>query len=1203
MRYSVHLSVCALWLFSTGSADAATRTVCSSGCQYTSVQAAIDAASPGDTILLRAGQTFTENITLRNKSTSSTQFITIRSDASSSSLPASGERLIPEGRPGANTARSALARIIGRGGTSKSSPVIRAAEGAHHYRLQFLEIDGTANVGYESLVLLGPNDATSLSQLPHSIVIDRVWLHGHATLGMKRGVYLNSKSTDIINSYFEDFFHFSDSQAISGTGGPGPYRILNNHLEAAGENIMFGGEDPHITNLVPSDIEIRGNYLVKDLAWRNAILATPARPSVSASSTSGSLSSGTHYFKVVAIINPSGSTGYSLPSPEASVSVSSGKSAKVSWGSIRGASRYRVYRGTSSNGQSRYMETTSTSITYTGSGETSGTPPSKASYWTVKNLLELKNARRVTIDSNLFEYNWVAAQQGHAILFTPNQRSGDAPWTVVRDITFTNNVLRHSAGGIALAGHDWEDPSGQTVNVVIRNNLFVDISTKWGTRGGRAILITDGPADITIDHNTFDHTNALTEIEGPAIPDFVYTNNLARHNDYGIKGRSYDPGNETFQKYTPGYVFKANVIAGADPDEYPSGNYYPAESQFLSQFVDAAGGDYRLASSSPYNDKGTDGKDIGAIIADLQTALEADGPGGGGTTEPPPDPEDPPAGPLPSGWQSRDIGSVGQPGSASANSGVMTVNGAGGDIWGTADAFHYAYTALSGDGTITAEVASLTGSESWAKAGVMIRASTSTGAAHAMMVVSSSKGLAFQRRDRDGGSSLHTSGGSGTAPRWVRLSRKGNVVTASVSRDGSSWTTVGSDTIDLPATALVGLAVTSHDTGRLATGSFEQVKVESTATTPPPEDGWQSRDVGAVGVAGSASGSGSSLTVSGGGADVWGTADAFHFVYTPLDGDATITAQVSSIIGAESWTKVGVMIRASTSAGAAHGFMFVSTARGLAFQRRPASGSESQHTAGPAGTAPRWVRLTRVGDVLTAYASSDGSSWTKVGSATIDLPSTALVGVAVSSHDASRLATGSFDNVSVQAGAPPVGAAWNARDIGAVGRTGSTSGSGDSLTVSGAGDDVWDTADAFHYAYRSLTGDGTITAEVVSITGSEPWTKVGVMMRGSVEDDAAHAFMLVSSGKGLAFQRRAHAGGSSAHTSGGSGGAPRWVRLSRRGDEITAYVSTTGASWTVVGRATVDLPSTALAGVAVSSHDSSRLATGAFDNVSVDEGS
>jgi hypothetical protein len=94
--------------------------------------------------------------------------------------------------------------------------------------------------------------------------------------------------------------------------------------------------------------------------------------------------------------------------------------------------------------------------------------------------------------------------------------------------------------------------------------------------------------------------------------------------------------------------------------------------------------------------------------------------------------------------------------------------------------------------------------------------------------------------------------------------------------------------------------------------------------------------------------------------------------------------------------------------------MLVSTSKGLAFQRRPSTGAQSVNTAGGSGTAPRWVRLARNGNVITASVSTNGTSWTTVGTATINLPATALFGVAVSSHDASQLATATFENVTAQ---------------------------------------------------------------------------------------------------------------------------------------------------------------------------------------------
>ena len=188
-----------------------------------------------------------------------------------------------------------------------------------------------------------------------------------------------------------------------------------------------------------------------------------------------------------------------------------------------------------------------------------------------------------------------------------------------------------------------------------------------------------------------------------------------------------------------------------------------------------------------------------------------------------------------------------------------------------------------------------------------------------------------------------------------------------------------------------------------------------TTTLPVP---WVSRDIGTVGVAGSSSHSAGTFTVRGAGADIWGVADAFRYAYRPLDGNGSIVARVGMVSGGDRWTKVGVMIRASADAAAAHAFMLASPSEGFAFQRRTAAGAISTHTAGGTGTAPRWVRLLRSGNVITASLSSDGVTWNTVGQDTIALPTTALVGLAVSSHRTSSLATGTFDNVAVADAAP-----------------------------------------------------------------------------------------------------------------------------------------------------------------------------------------
>ena len=166
--------------------------------------------------------------------------------------------------------------------------------------------------------------------------------------------------------------------------------------------------------------------------------------------------------------------------------------------------------------------------------------------------------------------------------------------------------------------------------------------------------------------------------------------------------------------------------------------------------------------------------------------------------------------------------------------------------------------------------------------------------------------------------------------------------------------------------------------------------------------------------------SGSVFTVMGAGADVWGAADAFHYVWQPLSGDGDVIARVASIEYVHAWVKAGVMIRERLTADSPHAFMLVSAGKGIAFQRRTASGGLSVNTAGTFGAAPAWVKLERRANTISAYQSSDGSSWALVGQDTFTMPANVHVGLAVSSHDVSRLATVTFDNIQVQtATAPP----------------------------------------------------------------------------------------------------------------------------------------------------------------------------------------
>jgi hypothetical protein len=177
---------------------------------------------------------------------------------------------------------------------------------------------------------------------------------------------------------------------------------------------------------------------------------------------------------------------------------------------------------------------------------------------------------------------------------------------------------------------------------------------------------------------------------------------------------------------------------------------------------------------------------------------------------------------------SSDIGAVGAAGSMSIAGGVYTIRASGFDIWSTSDEFHYAYMPWTGDGTITARVDSIALADQWTKAAVMFRETLAANSRMAMTLVSGSRGVDFEWRGTTGGAAEPAGQYDVVtrAPYWVRLRRAGNVFTAFVSADGSTWRQHGTPaTIVMPAAVQVGLAVTSHNDGQIATAAFSSVTV------------------------------------------------------------------------------------------------------------------------------------------------------------------------------------------------------------------------------------------------------------------------------------------------------------------------------------------------------------------------------------------
>jgi hypothetical protein len=183
-------------------------------------------------------------------------------------------------------------------------------------------------------------------------------------------------------------------------------------------------------------------------------------------------------------------------------------------------------------------------------------------------------------------------------------------------------------------------------------------------------------------------------------------------------------------------------------------------------------------------------------------------------------------------WQWRDIGATGIPGSTIYSNGEFAMAGSGADIWGTADAFRFAYVAVTGNCSVVARVVGVQNTDAWAKAGVMIRASLAANAPHAYVSVTPGNGVAFQYRTTTGGSSSSGNTTGLGAPYWIRLVRTGNTFTGYRSPNGVNWTQQGTTTITMGTTVYVGLALTSHNNSLACAASFDNVSVPNWPPTP-----------------------------------------------------------------------------------------------------------------------------------------------------------------------------------------------------------------------------------------------------------------------------------------------------------------------------------------------------------------------------------
>lgn len=527
------------------------------------LQAALNAANCGDTVFLAAGATFTGLFQVPAKPCDDQHWIIVRTSAPDSSLPAEGTRLTPcyaglaslPGRPDfqCTSTQNVMAKIV-FAGKAASGPLI-FSQGANHYRFIGLEITrGNPTQRYRNLIQTEDVDV----QADH-LVFDRVWIHGTAHDETKGGIHLNGMSSvSVVDSYFSDLHCIArnglclDSEAINGGGGDtqdGPYKIVDNFLEASGESIMFGGAPGTTT---PTDIEIRRNHFFKPMIWK------PGAPGFVGSSTGDS--------------------------------------------------------------------------------------------FIVKNNLELKNAQRVLIEGNVLENTWGGfTQHGYSLVLTPANQAGHCPQCRVADITIRYCKISHVGGGIDISavvgqtGPRQQAAEGARFSIhdVVIDDVNGDVYNGPGTL---FLLMSTWPSTalgaITINHVTgFPDGRVLTMLDltsSPKMGPLVFTNNLVGPSGEPLASAGGGPTNCAARELEPELnlstcftsdVFEGNAIAGVSsnypPSKWPAGNLFPATIGLVqfTQLNGANGGNYQLMTTSPYRGAGTDGKDIGADVAAVDSAI------------------------------------------------------------------------------------------------------------------------------------------------------------------------------------------------------------------------------------------------------------------------------------------------------------------------------------------------------------------------------------------------------------------------------------------------------------------------------------------------------------------------------------------------------------------------------------------------------
>ncbi len=351
-----------------------------------------------------------------------------------------------------------------------------------------------------------------------------------------------------------------------------------------------------------------------------------------------------------------------------------------------------------------------------------------------------------------------------------------------------------------------------------------------------------------------------------------------------------------------------------------------------------------------------------------------------------------------------------------------------------------------------------------------------------------------------GARSSTTSSGVIALPYWVRVVRSGTSFASYYSTDGTNWIQRGNtQTVAMSSISwLAGIAVSSATSGTSCTATVDSVSI--TGLDAGAVQGAQaSTVVGTLSPTGSDSLAGGIFTITAGGPDIStsSTTDACRYINFPISNSSncTLTARVVSLSGGAATAKAGVMMRETTANNARHASMFA-TQSSAAYQiYRTSVGGSAGSSSSANIVRPYWMRLTRAGNVITAFTSSDGTGFQQIGTAqTITFPPEVLAGLAVSARSDGLLSTATFDSVTIST-VPSL--ALQGRSVGFLNAQGSDSVSGDVFTVTGSGSAIGGTEDECHFLAMPASGDFTLTARVLSQSGTNTNAQAGVMIRES----------------------------------------------------------------------------------------------------------